>query len=215
MDRSIRAYPHVRAKQRSVASRDVSEMRRARFLLAVKKEFEIRCRIRSRCFQSVESGEHRNDRGLVVRSRPRIEPPLGIEPLTRFWKRHDSPAGFKRLITQRWFERIGCPLRRFHRLAIVVRIEADRSSRPGCFHLTKDRRRPGSFKQSRLDTAAAHHINQLRRVAPDVLRIRSDVRNREQVYELTDDLRLVCESVGANAGNRGLSTNNKEYLTRQ
>src|SRR6266851_4193116 len=106
MHRSIRAYPQVRAKQPSVASHDVSQMGRARFLLAVKKEFEIRCRIRSRCFQSVKSSEHCNDRSLVVRGRPRIEPPLGIELLARFCKRYDSSAGFKRLITQRWFERI-------------------------------------------------------------------------------------------------------------
>src|SRR2546426_10466560 len=104
MHRSVRAYPHVRAKQRGVARHDVSQMRRARFLLAVKKEFEIRGRIRSRCFQSIERREHRNDRSLVVRSRPRIEPPLGIKLLARFCKRYDRTAGFKRLITQCWFE---------------------------------------------------------------------------------------------------------------
>src|SRR5258706_2048697 len=150
MYRSIRAYPRVRAKQRSVASHDVSQMRRARFLLAVKKEFEIRCKIRSQRLQSIERREHRNNRSLVVGSRPRIEPPLGIELLARFWKRYDSSARFKRLITQRWFERIGRPLRRFHGLAIVVCIEADRSSRPGCFQLTKNRRRPRACKQSAL-----------------------------------------------------------------
>src|SRR5262249_51565470 len=59
------------------------------------------------------------------------------------------------------------------------------------FELAEDCRRPAAFKQASCDSAPPHHLEQLVCVQSDVGSVRSDVRNREQLFELFQNRELV------------------------
>src|SRR6267378_322450 len=71
MDGTVADDPGIRGEQVFVKRYDFAEVRRARFLFALEKEFDVRSWFDSTCFQRVEGGEDSHHSGLVIRSRTR------------------------------------------------------------------------------------------------------------------------------------------------
>ncbi len=83
-----------------------------------------------RRLQRVERGAQRDDRRLVVRRRPRVDPPVGVERVARRRGIHFGPSSIDPAGPQHGLERIRLlPRLRLYRLPVVVRVEQQRPRR--------------------------------------------------------------------------------------
>ena len=80
-----------------------------------------------------------------------------------------------------------------------MRVDRHGAGRARRFDFAEDGGRAVAFEQPRRDAAPLHHLDQPCSVAADVGRIRGDVRQRQQLDELVNDLGFVRLPVGANA----------------
>src|SRR5262249_14367149 len=96
-----------------------------RLLFTFPDHLEVDARVDAESPQTIEGREERDDRSLVVAGRTAEESPLGIEWGLRTFPVHLVLARAKGAASHHRNEWIRLPLRRGHRLAVVVRIEDD------------------------------------------------------------------------------------------
>ena len=188
--------PQIRAQRRAMRLDRRPQTGRAHLLLAVEEKLQIHRRGRARGHERRVSVEDRHHAGLVVRAAAPREPPRRINAVAGLPALDDLPALLDR--ARRKFRRKRLPargpLRRVHRLTVVMRLEHHGPRRPGHLHLAEHgririRRRHG--EQPRLDPAALHHPDDEVGVAADVRTVDGHVGNREQLAILVDHFALM------------------------
>jgi hypothetical protein len=169
----------------------------AGLFLSVEEELEIHAGRDAAGAQCIERHEHRDDRRLVVAGGSGVQPPLGSRGAVGGRQRNDVPAALERRVAQRRLPRWSGPFRRFDGLAVVMRVKDDRRrGAGGCQLAIHDRRPTGRrFEEPNGDSAPSHHRRHGRRVAPDVHAVAGQIREGEQVGELSQDRRLMGGAV--------------------
>ena len=139
--------------------------------------------------QRIDGGEQRDDRRLVIRGRPRVQPRFGRELPQREKIRDFLSAVFhapSRIIGvngSRWFHAFG-----IDGLAVIMRVEQHRACAPGTRSSAKTSGFPSVSRISAVNPRLANSVAQQLGVAFDVVAIGRDVGNREQLDELANDL---------------------------
>ena len=134
--------------------------------------------------QRVERGAQRDDRRLVVgrgsRVDARLRRPYCIDPAGLSLRLAARSTGVN---GSGCFQPCG-----IDRLAVVVTVEEQRPRRARHLQLAIDERIAGRFENLGREALARQQGAQVLGVAPDVRAVRRDVRNREQLEQLADDL---------------------------
>src|SRR5689334_2438956 len=120
----------------------------------------------------IQSCQQSDDRRLVVTGRPRIDSPLGIEWLSHLRQWDHLPVPLDWTGAQHWLKWWCDPLLRIHRLAVIMRIEQDRSVGMGRHEFPiNDWRAALIFQQFHGDAALPKSQGDRFGVAPQVRRI--------------------------------------------
>ena len=179
----------------------LTEMGRSCLFLAFEEELEIDGWRDVTGTQRIEGAEHRDDRALVVARGSRVDARLTAHALAGRRKRNHFRPGRQRPVAQYRCPRRARPLGWIDRLAVVVRVEHDRSRGAGSAQLAVDGRRPRiALERPRRHAAPAQELDHRRGVAADVDAVGRHVGYRQQRRELARDLRLV--RLAKSAGSR-------------
>ena len=229
VDRAVAEDPEVRAEQAAVRRERARKVRRARLLLALEEELEVRGERDLRRIERVEGREHGDDRALVVARRARIDARLVGQRELRL-----GPGNHRRAVLGAARAQHGLEGRRLprafrgDRLAVEMRIEKERALRARHAPLAVDGHgRAGRLEDARGNAAFFQHAHQQVRVRADVGRARRDVRQRDQLAQLADDCFLVGGDVpfgrrhrlrlvrGGAAGNDGENQQREKSAARE
>ncbi len=168
--RAVADEPYVGPEEFFVRCDDLLQSGRTCLLLAFEEEFEID--VRRRSFEPIERGEHGDDGTFVVGGS------AGVETIAlqcgREWRR--------------------LPLARIDRLAVVMRVEHDRAAgiRRGKFG-EDGGRRSRLFEQSGSKAATLEGPGEPVGIPADVRGIGGDIRDRQKLLKLAQDLLLAGE----------------------
>ncbi len=103
----------------------LTQMTRARFLLAVEEEDEVGRGLHAFFPERAQDGQDCGDRRLVVTGRAGVQPPLRVHRIPRLGHGARRPAGLHRRGVERGFERGVRPVRGVDGLAVVVDVDAE------------------------------------------------------------------------------------------
>src|SRR5215471_4848337 len=150
-------------------------MGRARFFFTLPDEANVRPKWDPGVTQSIEGGQLRHDRSLIVRGRTG-KYPIFPGDLTNHWRKR----------------RISFPFRWSHGLAVIVRIEDDCVLRIGSLDFAEhDWIRTLQCEKPRFDSALPQHQDEQVGVAPNVFAIAGHIGYRQEICELFENLGLV------------------------
>src|SRR5262249_37652777 len=159
-------------------------IRRPRFLLAFKNHLHVHADRNLLRPQRIDRRQNRHDRRLVVRRRPRINPPVILISASSASIREGNPlpASLNRVVAQRRFERFPTrPPPRVPPLPVIVRVKNPRPFPPRPHQFSKHHRpTPHNRQQLCLDPARFHHFPKPRRVLLNICLVARHIRNRQK-----------------------------------
>ena len=198
--RPIAEQPEIGLQQVRVPPNHVRKMRRAGFLLAIEKEFEIDRDWNIRRRQRIDRAQQANDRRFVVTCRARVQAPLAGDFGGQGTEIDRCRIIFEPAFAQYRLPGVGRPQLTLHRLAIVVRVNQHRVRGAPVQFAKNNRRAARRFKQSRLDASSSHHLHDELGIPTHIGMIRRHVPQSQQLHKFADDSALVSAVVRPRCG---------------
>ena len=217
---SVENHERVGRERRTRGRYRSGEARRADLLLAVQHDFEIeRERLRLRR-EHVERRQQHQDRRFVVGRGPREHAELRIQrPCLQGVRRYVLPLAGVIAAPDHGHEGIGLrPLRRDHRLPVVVVVEENRREARSRRELGEHDRPVGRIRhQAHVEAAPLERARHEIRVALDVGRLSGDIRNAQRVEVLGEvllrgALDLLAQRTGCGVADRGEQRQREEHV---
>jgi hypothetical protein len=202
MGGAIEEQPGVGRQHRFVRLEQVAQVRRAGFFFAFQEELHVdRGRLLGR-LEGIESGQHGDDRALVVAGRAGADANGGIDGVALGRHGHGVGGHAVGVATQLGSERIAVPSAPGHRLSVVVRVHHDGARGPGRFQFAEQ---GGTAAGGRDEGPHGHAAfgegrGQKLDVAPDVRGVGGHVGNGHQGERFVEDLALVGASPRVDGG---------------
>ncbi len=129
----------------------------------------------------------------------RVHAPVGIDRALKGFERNGAPGGCVRNDDDRRERRVVDPLARDDRLPVVVKIERRGSPRIGDLPLGEHQRGAGGRDDLRCEMTLREHRDERFGIALNVRFFGRDVRHREEVEQLAENLPFMLRAPGAHA----------------